>query len=81
MSKVRVEVNDNLANIFNFINSAVEPVTYMELIQFCIDYDLYKEFYINHAIIVRLFDEKMKALNDLKAKKGGSNEKKDLSIL
>ena len=59
---MKIKVNDNLTNIFNFIESRTEPVKYHELVQFVIDYDLYKEFYMNNVIINKLFDEKMKSL-------------------
>lgn len=54
----KIKVNDNLTNIFNFIQSSKERITFMELIQYCIDYDLYKEFYLNQQIIFRLLDER-----------------------
>lgn len=69
----KIIVNDNLTNIFNFITSTKEKISYMELIQYCIDYDLYKEFYLNNQIINRLYEEKMKELDLLK---GGNYEEK-----
>ena len=67
----KIIVNDNLTNIFNYINSAKEPISYMELIQYVIDYDLYKEFYLNHEIIKYLYEDKMKKLFILKEKEKG----------
>ena len=67
----KIIVNDNLTNIFNYINSAKEPISYMELIQYVIDYDLYNEFYLNHEIIKYLYEDKMKKLFILKEKEKG----------
>ena len=67
----KILVNDNLTNIFNYINSAKEPISYMELIQYVIDYDLYKEFYLNHEIIKYLYEDKMHELFILKEKEKG----------
>ena len=58
---MKIKVNDNLTNIFNFIESRTEILQYKDLVQFVIDYDLYQEFYMNNVIINRLFDEKMKS--------------------
>lgn len=71
----KIKVNDNLTNIFNYIQSAIEIFSFQELIQYVIDYDLYREFYLNQQIIFRLYDEKIRSL------KGGSeNEKEDSYI-
>lgn len=66
----KIKVNDNLTNIFNFIQSSQKRLSFMDLIQYCIDYDLYKEFYLNQQIIFRLLDEK----NQTFEKKGGFDE-------
>ena len=58
----KIKVNDNLTNIFNFIESSLKPFSYYELIQYVLDYDLYQEFYLNNAIINRLYEEKMNEL-------------------
>ena len=62
----KIKVNDNLTNIFNFIQSALKPFTFQELIQYVLDYDLYQEFYLNQQIIYRLYDEKIKQLTSKK---------------
>lgn len=56
--KMKVEVNDNFNMIHNYIISAVEPVKFSELLQYCIDYDLYKEFYVNLPVFRVLIEEK-----------------------
>lgn len=62
----KIKVNDNLTNIFNFIQSALKPFTFQELVQYVLDYDLYQEFYLNQQIIYRLYDEKIKQLSKQK---------------
>lgn len=54
----KIKINDNLTNIFNFIDSSMNPISYHDLVQYCLDYDLYQEFYLNNTIINRLLDEK-----------------------
>lgn len=72
---MKIKVNDNLTNIFNFIESRTEPIRYQELVQFVIDYDLYQEFYLNNVIVNRLFDEKMKDFER------GTNEKETFNSI
>ena len=57
MRKIKIKVNEELTSIFNFVNSNMNMVTWSELIQYCIDYGLYKELYLHHFIIERLVDE------------------------
>lgn len=57
MSKVKIKVNEELTSIFNYVNSEMGVVLWSELIQYCIDYGLYKELYLNHFIIERLVTE------------------------
>lgn len=59
---MRIKVNDNLIMIFQFINELLAPVGYNELIQYCIDFQLYKEFYQHNHIINKLYDWKMEEL-------------------
>lgn len=56
--KMKVEVNDNFNMIHNYIISAVEPIRFSELLQYCIDYDLYKELYVNLPVFRVLIEEK-----------------------
>lgn len=72
--KLKVEVNDNFNMILNYINSSLEIITYKELIQYCIDYDLYKELYVNIKIFEKLIEEK----NEVLQKEMVSEIKKDL---
>lgn len=46
----RNSVNDNFTNILNFINSSEHEVSYVDLLQYCIDYDQYKEYYLNYPV-------------------------------
>lgn len=72
--KLKVEVNDNFNMILNYINSSLEIINYKELIQYCIDYDLYKELYVNIKIFEKLIEEK----NEVLQKEMVSEIKKDL---
>ena len=64
--KLKLEINDNFNMILNFIISATEPITFKELLQYCLDYDLYKEFYVNLSVFRILLDEKNLALREKK---------------
>lgn len=56
--KLKIEVNDNFNMILNYINSANDLITYKELVQYCIDYELYKELFINLKIFQILIEER-----------------------
>lgn len=72
--KLKIEVNDNFNMILNYINSANELITYKELVQYCIDYELYKELFINLKIFQILIEER----NEVIQKTMVSEIKKDL---
>lgn len=78
----KIKINENLTNIFNYIESLKEPCTYMDLIQYCIDYDLYQEFYLNNHIINYLYEEKMRWFENEKKKNLSSSYRftSDLNI-
>jgi len=57
MKKYKVGINENLTSIFNYINSSPKFIRWSDLIQYCIDYDLYIEFYMNINIIQLLVNE------------------------
>lgn len=56
--KVKIEINDNLHTLLNYIGSALEPISFNDLVQFSIDFECYKEFYINLEILDKLRIEK-----------------------
>ena len=58
--KLRVEINDNFTMIMNYINSSLVEIEFKELLQYCIDYDLYRELYVNLPIFKILIEEKNK---------------------
>lgn len=60
---MKIKVNDNLINIINFIRSNPEKLTFYEVIQYCIDYDQYKEVYQNYHIIKDLILEHNKEID------------------
>lgn len=74
---MKIKVNDNLTNIFNYIDSAVSEFSFKDLVQYCLDYDLYQEFYLNQQIIFRLYDEKINLFKELDKK----NEKEISNLL
>ena len=69
MKKLRVEVNDNLRSIFNYINSAIDDISFNDILQFAIDYDCYKEFYLNLDIIFKLYEEHKNKKIEMDSKK------------
>ena len=73
---MKIKVNDNLTNIFNYIQSSKTELSFHDLVQYCLDYDLYQEFYLNQQIIYRLFDEKNRLIRE-----GDKNEKKISDII
>lgn len=56
--KMKIEINDNFNMIQNYILSAVEPISFKDLLQYCIDYQLYEDFYVNITVFKILLDEK-----------------------
>lgn len=56
--KMKIEINDNFNMIQNYILSALEPIKFKDLLQYCIDYQLYEELYVNLTVFKILIDEK-----------------------
>ena len=54
---MKIEVNENLFCIINFINDSENKVTWKELVQYAIDYKCYKELYIHQSIIAKILEE------------------------
>lgn len=58
MKLFKIKPNENLYAIFTYIQSNHEYfIPYNDLIQFCIDYEYYKELYEHFHIIRALLDE------------------------
>lgn len=70
----KIKVNDNLTNIFNYIETQMVPFTLHDLVQYILDYDLYQEFYLNQQLIYRLYDEKIKSFENRKEEKKNETE-------
>lgn len=49
--KYKIGVNENLTSIYTYIKSSPNYVYLYDVVQFCIDYDCYIEFYMNYKII------------------------------
>lgn len=72
----KIKVNDNLTNIFNYIETQMTPFTLHDLVQYALDYDLYHEFYLNQQLIYRLYEEKIKQFE-----KEDKNEEEIINLL
>ena len=57
MKIFKVKPNENLFAIFNYINSDEYYLSYQDIIQFCIDYEYYKELYEHWHIVKPLIDQ------------------------
>lgn len=57
MKKYKVGMNEDLIAILTYINTAPGIVLWQDLIQHCIDYDLYIELYMNIEIITKLLEQ------------------------
>lgn len=57
MKIFKVKPNENLFAIFTYIKSDEYYLSLEELLQFCIDYEYYKEFYEHFHIIRALLEE------------------------
>lgn len=55
--KIKIEVSEGLTSILNYITSAESFVLWSELVQYCIDYDLYKDLYIHLNVVDKLVNE------------------------
>ena len=64
MFKKKIEPNDSLQHIFDYINNCNVILTWKELIEMSIDYECYKELYLNHVIIRYLLEEHNEAINN-----------------
>lgn len=54
---MKIKVNENLTSIINFIRDYEGIVNWDELVQYCLDYRMYEELYINQSIMQRLISE------------------------
>lgn len=59
---MKIKINDNFTNILNFIRSSDHYLTYYEVIQWCIDYDEYREYYMNYHVFKDLILEHNKQI-------------------
>lgn len=66
---MKIKVNDNLTNIFNYIDSQLTEFSFKDLVQYVLDYDLYQEFYLNQQIIFKLYEEKNRLFKERKDEK------------
>lgn len=62
MARLKIQINDNFNSIYNYIISSQKIVTYKEILQFCMDYQCYQEFYINLQVWKLLIEEQNKII-------------------
>ena len=60
---MKVEVNENLTSIINHIQDTETVIDFDELLQFCIDYRMYKELYIHLPIIKEVIKQHNQKIN------------------
>lgn len=60
----KIVVNDNFTNILNFIKSSTVKLSIYDVLQYSIDYDQYKEFYLNYHIFKDLLIEHNQKLEE-----------------
>lgn len=63
---MKIKVNDNFTNILNYIHACEHRLSYYDLLQYCIDYDQYKELYNNYHIFKDILIEHNKSLEESK---------------
>lgn len=66
---MKIKINDNFTNIMNFIHANEEVITYHDLLQYCIDYDQYKEYYNNYHIFKDLLLEHNRQIQEQKERR------------
>lgn len=63
--KYKVGYTEDLNSIINYINTSEKKVYLSDLIQFCVDYELFVELYMNYPIIHDLIDEHNKKVSSV----------------
>lgn len=54
---MKIKVNENLTEIFQFIRECDHIISWDELITHCLDYNMYPEFYLHRPVIELLVNE------------------------
>lgn len=54
---MKIKFSQNLLDIFNFIESKNEIVSFSEVLHFALDYESYQDLYLNLNIIMPLLEE------------------------
>lgn len=62
--KNKIYVNDNLIEIWEYINSSNEHIYLKDFLQMCKDYELYEEAYLNWHIIKDLIKERNEVIDN-----------------
>lgn len=61
--KYKVGYTEDLNSIINYIKTSEKTVWLADLIQFCVDYELFIELYMNYPMIHDLIDEHNKTVS------------------
>lgn len=54
---MKIKVNENLTSIINYVHDYENEIGWFHLVQYCIDYGMYKELFLNYHIINKLIEE------------------------
>lgn len=54
---LKIQINDNLKAIYEYLRSYEYYVDLRDLVQFCFDYEYYKELFENFHIIYKCLEE------------------------
>lgn len=61
---MKIKINENFTSIMNHINDYEKKISWFELIQYCIDYGMYKELYEHYFIFDKLIQEHNQSIMD-----------------
>ena len=64
----KIKPNDNLVAIFTYIRSDQYHIDLMDLVDFCISFDYYKELYENFHIIYKCIEDHNEKYNGIRPK-------------
>lgn len=61
---IKIQVNENLTSLINYIRELDHEVDFHEFVQFAIDYDCYNDMYANLPVLKLLIDDHNKAIQN-----------------
>ena len=72
--RYKVGYTEDLNSIINYVKTSDKYVTIADVIQFCVDYELFIELYMNYPIIHDLINEQNQLLAIRKRKETDNNK-------